>query len=136
MPCPPAITTFAVAARPSDQRETIGAHRARAGPRLPSRLPVEVEERPHRPQDGVDTPGVERRRIAGELDRAAESDAVGERRGDGVCLLHDDRVTEPLARRERDVVALTGDHLDAQREHPPQRADAGAGSEDHLVGGE
>ena len=73
--------------------------------------------------------------VAGELHRAADSDAVGERCGDGVRLLHDDRVTEPGARCERDVVALTGDHLEAQVEHPAQDADSCAGGEDDLVGG-
>ena len=136
MPCPPAITTLAKRRGTSDERETVGAHRARAGPRLPPRPPVEVEERPHRPQHGVDPAGVERRRIAGELHRSAEADAVGERRGDGVRLLHDDRVSEPRARGEGDVVALTGDDLEPQIEHPAEGADPRTGGEDHFVGGE
>ena len=88
----------------------------------------------HRPQDRVDPPGVERRRITGKLHGAAESDAIGERGGDGVRLLHDHRVLEPRAHGERDVVALTGDHFEPQPEHPAEGSDPRSGGEDHLFG--
>ena len=123
IPWPPAITTFeSVRGRPMSGRPSAltGRDPAHASP---GGRPVEVEERPHRPQDGVDPPLVERRRVARELHGAAEPDAIGERRGDRVGLLHDDRVLEPRGGGQRDVVALTGHHLEAEPEQPADGAD-------------
>src|SRR5262245_38386494 len=51
-------------------------------------------------------------------------------------LLEDDWMCKCRARRERDVVALTGDDLEPQAEHPADGANPRAGGENHFVSDE
>ena len=69
-----------------------------------------------------------------KLDGAAQPDAIGEGGGDGVRLLHDDRVSSRPLVGERDVVALTGDDLQPQPEQPAEGSVSRSGGEDELVG--
>ena len=122
------------ASRPPDERESVGAHRARAGPRVGARRPVEVEKRAERTDDGVDATTVEARWVAGELHGAAEADASTDRCRHGVDLLEDHGAGERARAGERHVVALPRHHGHPQVEEAGEALAAGAGGEHDLVG--
>ena len=54
--------------------------------------------------------------VAAELHRAAEPDAIFERSRHSVHLFEDQGLTKSGRRRQGDVVALAGDHREAQVE--------------------